>query len=351
MRRAGAFIATSAALAGLALASPASANVPRSWTTGDELTAVGPLEASPLRVVSLRLSFDLEPDLGGAAVTADYEVENPTDAPVTARLAAGHRHGERGPASQLTLASKAAKGAAGPLETMPPTERAQLLERFGTRPLMDLVVLPIAVAAHEKVNVTARYHYSGYEDEHGVNPRYDYEYLFDPARRWASFGPTDVTIQLPPDAELVYLFPHRREGDRVLVRLDQIPDHHFVFGAVSRKSTWLGMTSPTGYWVLVAAFTLLVTLGVAVPAGKLWATRTPIGRLLLRLFVLGPALALANVLAIAFFTGVVLPSRALGRGYGTLAFMFLVAILSPPVGAAIAALSARRRSLRAPWGP
>ncbi len=45
-----------------------------------------------------------------------------------------------------------------------------------------------------------------------VNPTYRFDYLLSPAKRWAAFGPIDVTVRVPEDARFASTLPFHAEG-------------------------------------------------------------------------------------------------------------------------------------------
>jgi hypothetical protein len=196
--------------------------------------------------------------------------------------------------------------------------------------------------------VTVRYEQRATEDRSArVNTTYRFVYLLSPARRWASFGPLDISVRAPPRVDLTASLPLRRDGDAYHASLPTLPDGELTISTMSRDGLWFGWSDPAGYWALVLAAMGLGALGIGAATGKWWQDRR--GRAwqgaLLRIFVAGPLAAAVSFAALVLLASA-FPPHALGYGYGAFFGGALLVLLSLPAGAAAsfiaAAIHARR---------
>jgi hypothetical protein len=179
-----------------------------------------------------------------------------------------------------------------------------------------------------------------------VNPTYAFDYLLSPARRWAGFGPLDISVQVPAGAIFTSPLPFHREGDTYRAALPGLPDGELHFEAMSRDGLWLGMTEPRGYWAILMAVMAAATLGVGAASGRLCESASRWKRVLLPLVTAGPLAGVCS-LAVLVLLMALFPPAALGFGYGGLVGGVLLVLLAIPVGAAAGAVAAARRARRA----
>jgi hypothetical protein len=202
--------------------------------------------------------------------------------------------------------------------------------------------------------VTVRYeHLAGADRAAHVNPTYGFDYLLGPARRWAGFGPLDVSVHVPPRTRFTSRTAFRREGDTYRTVLPGLPDGDLRFEAMSLDGLWLGMTEPDGYWAILAFAIASTAIAIGVAAGRVWAGASRLKRLLLPLLAAGPVSAACS-LAVLVVLLVAFPPEALGFGYEGILRGGLLVLLAAPVGAlssaAAAAWKARMAAAATPAG-
>jgi hypothetical protein len=194
--------------------------------------------------------------------------------------------------------------------------------------------------------VTVRYvQRAGVDRQAYVNETYSFTYLLSPARRWAGFGPLDVSIQVPGRALFSSGAPFRREGGTYRAALPALPEGELGFAVTSLDGLWLGMTRPGGYWAILAAAMAAAAIAVGHAAGRVWAGATRWTRVLLPLLTAGPLAAVCSfaVLVLVLWA---FPPQALGFGYDALLGGALLIVLAAPVGAVASAVTAARRARR-----
>jgi hypothetical protein len=184
-----------------------------------------------------------------------------------------------------------------------------------------------------------------------VNPTYGFDYLLSPARRWAGFGPLDVSVQVPPNTRFASRTAFRRKGDTYRAELPGLPDGELRFEAMSLDGLWLGMTQPRGYWAILAFAIASTALAVGVTAGRFWARASRLRRLLLLPLLAAGPLSVACALAVLVLLLIAFPSEALGFGYEGILRGALLVLLAAPVGALASVAAAAWKARRIPAAP
>lgn len=188
--------------------------------------------------------------------------------------------------------------------------------------------------------VTVAYRHFPSEDRAAhVNSTYVYDYLLSPAKAWASFGPIDVVVRAPAGASITSSVPFVEEGDTRKATLPGLPEGELRISAMSRKGLWLGMTTSKGYWAIVIAAMMGAAIAVGKLTGKLWRGRSALIRI-----VLGGALASFAAGVVGGLLSAVMPTRALGFGYGGPLGVLLLIVLAGPVGIVMSFAAARRNA-------
>jgi hypothetical protein len=177
-----------------------------------------------------------------------------------------------------------------------------------------------------------------------ANDTFRFDYLLSPAKRWASFGPLDVTVQVPGNAQVTSNVALARDGDTYHADLATLPDGELSFEVTSLDGLWLGIMDPRGYWAIVVAAVALASAAVGGAAGRVWSGAgwrrfaTPL--------VTAAPLAAACAFAVIALLLASFPPRALGFGYGGMLGCALLVLVSGPLGAlaslASSAMAARR---------
>ena len=186
---------------------------------------------------------------------------------------------------------------------------------------------------------------AGDDREAAVNATYVFDYLLSPGRRWAGFGPLDISVHVPGRARFTSPLPFRREGDTYRAELPGLPPGELRFEAMSLDGLWFGMTEPGGYWAILIAAIAAAATAIAAAAGKRWASAAGWKRVGLPLLVAGPLAAVCSLAVFALLMAAY-PHHALGFGYGGFLGGLLLVVLAGPVGAALAAIAAARERAR-----
>ncbi len=175
-----------------------------------------------------------------------------------------------------------------------------------------------------------------------VNPTYAFDYLLSPARRWAGFGPLDVSVRVPDGVRFTSAFPFHRDGDTYRAALPGLPAGELRFEAMSTGGLWFGMSDPPGYWAVLMAAMAAAVACVGWASGRLCGGASRWRRVLMPLVTAGPLAAVCS-LALLVLLMSAFPPAALGFGYGGLVGGVALVLLSVPVGAVVGAASAARR--------
>jgi hypothetical protein len=195
--------------------------------------------------------------------------------------------------------------------------------------------------------VTVRYVHRAEVDRSGyVNSTYGFDYLLSPARRWAGFGPLDISVHVPGRARFASRPPLQRDGDTWHAALPGLPPGELRFEVMSLDGLWLGMTQPGGYWAITVAAMTAIAIAVGSASGRVFGGGSRWRRLLLPLVTAAP-LAAVCALALLVLLLIVFPHHALGFGYGGLAGGALLVLLSAPLGAVASAVTGARTARRA----
>ncbi len=129
--------------------------------------------------------------------------------------------------------------------------------------------------------VTLRYVHRAEVLETGdVSSTYAFDYPFAPARRWAGFGPLDVSVHVPGRARFTARpalehagetwrasFPGLVGGDPQTPGPAGLPTRDLRFEVMSLEGLWLGMTEPGGYRAIAAAAIAAAAIAVGARPG------------------------------------------------------------------------------------
>ena len=228
-----------------------------------------------------------------------------------------------------------------------PDEVAKLQGGWSTlgqrRPLAWLMFhVDVAAGATRTVMVTYE-HRAGTNASLGVNETFTYDYLLSPAKRWSSFGPLHVSIRPPPDTRVLGSLPLTLENGVYRAEFPTLPAGELSLQIMSTKGLLFGMTTPTGYWTLLIAVVVLLTLALSVRLGRMWRSApTRRGVVLRCIFVTGPVLGAANA-GVMWLAGTVFPRHALGIGYGPGLSMMLLYVVAGVAGIVVSVLASRAR--------
>jgi hypothetical protein len=329
------------------------ANISQYFFEGDRSTILVPGGTTTVRVDHEELSFVLNsPDL--AKVTAIYHLTNAGAAAEADDVAFAFVRGERRSADADARSAIQVDGAPLPFRaiTDPDLEGRWSMLRLphgqvwrDPRGGVGLLLFHLDFEPGKTLAVTVRYEQTASEDDHGtVNGTSGFDYLLSPAKSWAGFGPLDVSVRgVPESSSFSSPLPFAREGDTYRAHFESLPSGELHFETTSRAGLWFGMTKPDDYAAILLTAVLLATLGVSAGVGWLWAGVTDRRRVLLPLFVAGPLAAMSS-LGVTELLWAVFPYGALGHGYGNIVLCALLVFFAMPLGAAVSAVSAARRS-------
>jgi hypothetical protein len=217
----------------------------------------------------------------------------------------------------------------------------------GAAERIGYLVFPLAILPGRTSTVTARYvQLASVDHAAEANATHAFDVLLSPARRWAGFGPLDVTVRVPDHTRFRSPVPFAREGDTYQAALPGLPDGELRFEVMPLDGLWFGMTGRAGYWALLVVAMALAAVGAGAAAGSVWGPGVRFRRVLVPLATAGPIAAVCNFALFVVLFGA-FPDGALGFGTAGLVRGLLLVALSLPVGAlASAACTVRRRRLR-----
>jgi hypothetical protein len=149
-----------------------------------------------------------------------------------------------------------------------------------------------------------------------VNETFTYDYLLSPAKHWAHFGQLHLTIHAPPRTQLHASLPLTQDGDVYRGDYPALPETELSLDVMTRKGLILGMTQPSGYWMLLFAVVSIASAAASARLGRVWrGAPSRLGRALRCVFGTGLIVGVVNGLVI-WLGVVVFPERAFGIGYG-----------------------------------
>lgn len=216
----------------LALLTPAAAN-----STPTRLDGVGgsALEVDgncPVTVTAEQLAFQIQPDEDYgrlcARVTAVYQMENPTEEPLTVPMAfyLEERKGQVGTGLEPSQVSVTADG-----QALPFTQRE--VENDDPDRERTALVYTVEFPAGGTREVAVSYPSFSYSIQEGTTYwRHTFTYLLSPARNWADFGTLDVEISAPEEAPYIIdaTLPLEEAGEgRYTAHFDGLPEGELEF--------------------------------------------------------------------------------------------------------------------------
>jgi len=115
-------------------------------------------------------------------------------------------------------------------------------------------------------------HRGAYDRVRHVHPVYHYQYLLQPARGWASFGPLEIRVTLPAEINTYFAsnLDFEREDGAYRVQLPGLPDENLTFAVMDRAGILFGFTQAGPYFTM--AFAILMVLAAAVGVAFGWLT-------------------------------------------------------------------------------
>jgi hypothetical protein len=300
-----------------------------------------------VRVDRGALSFALSPDLASASVTALYQLTNAGPEPEAMDLAFSFVHGDREDDDPTAHALLELDGA--PLRFRTASELAPS-PTSAPGPRLRFLIFHVDFPPGQPLTVAVHYTQPATEDRTlAVNTTYRFDYFLSPGRRWAAFGPLDVSVHVPPGARFSSTGPpfssappvrFVRDAEGYRAEVPGLPEGELHLEAMSPRGLWLGMTRPLGYWAIVIAGLAAAGGGAGAASGWRWGRTDGGKRAALPLLAAG-ALAAASALAVLVLLLAAAPPHALGFGYAGVLGGVLLSVLAGPLGAGVAAVSAR----------
>lgn len=322
----------------------------RSYWSGETHGPLMAQEPTPVRVDSEELSFTLSDDLEFAKVVATYRMTN-TGAAIASNEVAfvfvrGEEHHSLG-SNLAPVPTVLIDGAETPVRVFEGQEEAGSRNAPWTKvehQQLGWMVFHLDFAPGQARTVEVRYpHRPTLDLSERVNPTFTYDYLLSPAKSWASFGPLQITVQLPAETELVAsTIALKREGTRYRAALPALPEGELTFSVSSARGLWFGFNSPAGYFALVGAVLALVALPLPWLLGRRWRRARPLTSTIWMVFCIG-VLVLALAITAVATAGSWAPRHAFGFGYGGAFILMFFIFLATITGMIAAGVAARGR--------
>ena len=216
----------------LALLTPAAANSTPTRLDGVGGSALEVDENCPVTVSAEQLTFQIQrdDDYGRlcAQVTAVYQMENPTEEPLTVPMAfyLEERKGQVGNGLEPSQVSVTADG-----QTLSFTQ--QEVENDDPDRERTALVYTVEFPAGGIREVAVSYPSFSYSIQEGTTYwRHTFTYLLSPARNWADFGTLDVEISAPEEAPYIIgsTLPLEEAGEgRYTAHFDGLPEGELEF--------------------------------------------------------------------------------------------------------------------------
>ena len=216
----------------LALLTPAAANSTPTRLDGVGGSALEVDENCPVTVTAEQLTFQIQRDNDYgrlcAQVTAVYQMENPTEEPLTVPMAfyLEERKGQVGSGLEPSQVSVTADG-----QALSFTQRE--VENGDPDRERTALVYTVEFPAGGTREVAVSYPSFSYSIQEGTTYwRHTFTYLLSPAQYWAHFGTLDVEISAPEEAPYVIdaTLPLEEEGNgRYTAHFDGLPEGELEF--------------------------------------------------------------------------------------------------------------------------
>lgn len=216
----------------LALLTPAAANSTPTRLDGVGGSALEVDENCPVTVSAEQLTFQIQRDNDYgrlcAQVTAVYQMENPTEEPLTVPMAfyLEERKGQVGSGLEPSQVSVTADG-----QSLSFTQRE--VENGDPDRERTALVYTVEFPAGGTREVAVSYPSFSYSIQEGTTYwRHTFTYLLSPAQYWAHFGTLDVEISAPEEAPYVIdaTLPLEEEGNgRYTAHFDGLPEGELEF--------------------------------------------------------------------------------------------------------------------------
>lgn len=216
----------------LALLTPAAANSTPTRLDGVGGSALEVDENCPVMVSAEQLTFQIQRDNDYgrlcAQVTALYQMENPTEEPLTVPMAfyMEERKGQVGSGLEPSQVSVTADG-----QALSFTQRE--VENGDPDRERTALVYTVEFPAGGTREVAVSYPSFSYSIQEGTTYwRHTFTYLLSPAQYWAHFGTLDVEISAPEEAPYVIdaTLPLEEEGNgRYTAHFDGLPEGELEF--------------------------------------------------------------------------------------------------------------------------
>lgn len=259
----------------LALLTPAAANSTPTRLDGVGGSALEVDENCPVMVSAEQLTFQIQRDNDYgrlcAQVTALYQMENPTEEPLTVPMAfyLEERKGQVGNGLEPSQVSVTADG-----QALSFTQ--QEVENDDPDRERTALVYTVEFPAGGTREVVVRYPSFSYSIQEGTTYwRHTFTYLLSPAQYWAHFGTLDVEISAPEEAPYVIdaTLPLEEEGNgRYTAHFDGLPEGELEFTLYREPSITLwdrcnAFLQDAGYVMfflgpVILVVAVLVTVGV-----------------------------------------------------------------------------------------
>jgi hypothetical protein len=111
---------------------------------------------------------------------------------------------------------------------------------------LGFLLFRLDFSAGQTRDVTVRYEHVPTVDRrtHALGVR-TFEYLLSPAKRWAAFGPLDVTVLVPDQVAFSSPRPFRHEGGVLRASFDTLPDGELTFSVMSTQGLDCARATPS----------------------------------------------------------------------------------------------------------
>jgi hypothetical protein len=307
---------------------------------GEQTGVLVPQRSSAVRVDAETLTFDVAADLGTAAVKAAYRMTNTGAAPAAPEVAFVFVRGDHDRAAEPSITLD---GQAVPFTLTGDESRlASGWSTLSSSRKLAFLFFHLDFAPGQTRAVTVAYtQEASWDRGHTANTVYGFDYLLSPARSWASFGPLDISVRVPPGTRLTPGSPAlTRDGDRYRAALPSLPTGELHFDVMSERGLWFGMASTDGYLTILASALWLSTVAIGVAMGRRW-TQAGCRPALAGFFGAWIFATMASG-ALFLLAGATFPDRGLGYGGSILAFGLV--FLSGPVGAGVSFVTSWQRA-------
>ena len=321
------------------------ANMAKPSERGEVAGVLEPETVGGVRVDRETLTFEVYQDLSAATVKAVYRMTSTAATPLSFDVAFVHVRAEHEREDHRLPPSILADDQPVSFRSERAGKQVEGWSELGGP--QDLVFLRFHLDFAPGQTRTVRVEYTqdaGWDRVANVNMTSTFDYLLSPAKHWASFGPLEIQVHVPPGTRLTSpTTAFTRQGDLHTAAFATLPPGELTFSVMSTQGLWFGLASTGAYWNILLVMLVAAVLGIGAATGRLWQRPGWKGALS-RIFG-ASALGTGGSAVLLIAALLAFPGR--GLGYGGVLGGFALVLLAGPACVVVSFIAAGIRARRA----